>query len=171
MTPEELYLQYEGLVHWTLNKYYPDFIRDEDLAQEGRIGLWRACLAFDESQRGAFSTLAVPYIRNAISNGYQKLYGRSIDRRCFFWNMDSLQQLVGDPEDQSPLIDIVAGESTIGFLDVSGMLSKMTAREIDILQRWVWGETRDEIAEDLSISKPTIWRALDKVKKLYIEYI
>lgn len=171
MTPEERYTENVYLVDYVFCRTYPNLIANEDLQQEGKLGLWRACLAFDESQRGAFSTLAVPYIRNAISNGYQKLYGRSIDRRCFFWNMDSLQQLVGDPEDQSPLIDIVAGESTIGFLDVSGMLSKMTAREIDILQRWVWGETRDEIAEDLSISKPTIWRALDKVKKLYIEYI
>ena len=171
MTPEERYTENVYLVDYVFCETYPNLITNEDLQQEGKLGLWRACLAFDESRRGVFSTLAVPYIRNAISNGYQKLYGRSIGRRCFFWNMDSLQQLVGDPEDPSPLIETVVGESTIGFLDVSGMLSKMTAREIDILQRWVWGETRDEIAEDLSISKRTIWRALDKVKKLYIEYI
>lgn len=42
MTPEELYSQNEPLVRWTMKKYYCDFIDDEDLMQEGRIGLWRA---------------------------------------------------------------------------------------------------------------------------------
>ena len=32
MTPEELYFQNEPLVRWTIKKYYPDFIDDEDQA-------------------------------------------------------------------------------------------------------------------------------------------
>lgn len=171
MTPEERYTENEPLIAYVMQRYYPSLIKNEDLQQEARIGLWRACLAYDETRKETFMALAIPYIRNAISGGYQKLYGRSIERRYFFWNMDSLQRLVGDPEDPSPLVDIIVEESDVGFLDISGMMTKMTPREIDILQRWVWGETRDEIAEDLGICKRTIWRALDKVKKLFDEYI
>lgn len=39
MTPEELYSQNDRLVWWAMKKYYPDFMDDEDLIQEGRIGL------------------------------------------------------------------------------------------------------------------------------------
>ena len=73
MTPEELYFQNEPLVRWTIKKYYPDFVDDEDLTQEGRIGLWRACLAYDEKKGLKFSPVAVSYIRNALRHGYEKL--------------------------------------------------------------------------------------------------
>jgi len=157
MTPEERYTENEPLIAYVMQ-------------QEARIGLWRACLAYDDSRKETFMALAIPYIRNAISGGYQKLYGRSTDRRYFFWNMGSLQEEI-DSADGFSLLDIITGEPDVEYLDVSGMMTKLTPREIDILQRWVWGETRDEITEDLSVCKRTIWRALDKVKKLFDEYI
>ncbi len=172
MTSEERYMENEPLVIYVMQRYYPSLIKNEDLQQEARLGLWRACLAYDETRKETFMALAVPYIRNAISNGYQKLYGRSTDRRYFFWNMRSLQEEVDLADTFAfSLLDIITGEPDVGYLDVSGMMTKLTPREIDILQRWVWGETRDEIAEDLGICKRTIWRALDKVKKLYSQYI
>lgn len=170
MTPEERYTENEPLIVYVMRRYYPSLIKNEDLQQEARIGLWRACLAYDDSRKETFMALAIPYIRNAISGGYQKLYGRSMNRRYLFWNMRSLEEEV-DVADAFSLLDIITGDPDVGYLDVSGMMTKMTQREIEIFQRWVWGETRDEIAEDLGICKRTIWRALDKVKKLYDQYI
>lgn len=76
MTPEELYSQNEPLVRWTMKKYYCDFIDDEDLMQEGRIGLWRACLVYDEKKGFKFSSVAVSYIRNGMFENFDIWYDR-----------------------------------------------------------------------------------------------
>ena len=56
-----------NLVHWQLHQMriqrrHPDY---EDLYQEGCLALWQAVQVWDPN-RGALSTLAIPYIRNAI---------------------------------------------------------------------------------------------------------
>ena len=169
MTPEELYFQNEPLVRWTIKKYYPDFIDDEDLTQEGRIGLWRACLSYDEKRGLKFSSVAVPYIRNALRHGYEKLYGRSIGKRKLLLNVQSLYEPIG--HDDLLLQDIIPGDTDVTFLDISEALSRMSDRDREILYLTISGFSRKEIAKKMHISEMTIYRAIQIAKIIFRAYI
>ena len=169
MTPEELYFQNEPLVRWTIKKYYPDFIDDEDLTQEGRIGLWRACLAYDEKKGLKFSPVAVSYIRNALRHGYEKLYGRSLGKRQFLWNVQSLYESIGC--DDLLLKDIIPGDTDVAFLDISGALNRMSERDRKILYLFIAGFSQKEIAKKVYVSERTIYRVLKVAKIIFRAYI
>lgn len=53
------------LVYYTISKYYPTFIHDEDVIQSGMEGLCRAAKYYN-AERGKFTTFAVFCIRNDI---------------------------------------------------------------------------------------------------------
>ena len=56
-------LHHEGLVHFVLQRQARCGMAYDDLAQEGRLALWKAVLDFDPHRGTAFSTLAVQLIR------------------------------------------------------------------------------------------------------------
>lgn len=60
---EALLRRHEGLVHFVLHRQSRYGMAYEDLAQEGRIALWKAVLAFDPQRGAAFSTFAVRIIQ------------------------------------------------------------------------------------------------------------
>ena len=60
------YKKNENLVFYTIKTFFPDNIFDEDFAQVGRIGLWKACLLFDTNKGTSFYTYAVKSIRIQI---------------------------------------------------------------------------------------------------------
>ena len=169
MTPEELYFQNEPLVRWTIKKYYPDFIDDEDLTQDGRIGLWRACLAYDEKRGLKFSSAAVPYIRNALRHGYEKLYRRSLGKWQILCNTQSLYESIGC--DDLLLKDIIPGDTDVAFLDISGALSRMSDRDRKILYLTIVGFSQKEIAKKVHVSERTRYRVLQVAKIIFRAYI
>ena len=170
MTPEELYSLNEPLVWWTIKKYYPDFMDDEDLMQEGRIGLWRACLAYSKERGLAFSTLAVPYIRNALRHGYEKLYGRRLGKRRLLWSIQSLYEPVA--YDKNLLLqDVIPGDADVVFLDISGALEIMSERDREILYLSTGGFSQKEIAERVHVSERTVYRVLQIAKRIFRAYI
>ena len=169
MTREELYFQNEPLVRWAIKKYYPDFIDDEDLTQEGHIGLWRACLVYDEKKGFKFSSVAVSYIRNALRHGYEKLYGRSLGKRQLLWNAQSLYEPIG--RDDLLLQDIIPGNMDVEFLDISGALNRMSERDRKILYLFIAGFSQKEIAKKVHVSERTIYRVLQVAKIIFRAYI
>lgn len=62
---DELILSNQKLVYSTINKLYPTYRNDEDMIQEGMVGLIRAADTWDES-KSKFSTYAVHCIRNHL---------------------------------------------------------------------------------------------------------
>lgn len=170
MTPEELYSRNEPLVRWTIKKYYPDFMDDEDLMQEGRIGLWRACLAYDEKKGLKFSPVAVSYIRNALRHGYEKLYGRSLGKRRLLWSVQSLYEPVA--YDKKLLLqDVIPGDADVVFLDISGALNQMSERDRKILYLSIGGFSQKEIAKRVHVSERTIYRVIQIAKRIFRAYI
>lgn len=62
---ERLYRENEKLVHGALRRYFPKLAFDEDIQQIARIGLWKACLSYQED-RACFSTAAYKFIANEV---------------------------------------------------------------------------------------------------------
>lgn len=58
MTPEERFQENQKLVHFILQKKFPLVAFDEDVIQEANMGLWKACIGFDEAKGYSFSTFA-----------------------------------------------------------------------------------------------------------------
>ena len=57
-----------GLVYSTFNREFASFrYIEEDLIQEGLLGLWKACRTYKESSGVKFSTYAVVCIRNNMN--------------------------------------------------------------------------------------------------------
>lgn len=170
MTAYERYSTYENLVYYALHKYYPDFIKNEDIVQEGRIGLWRACLSCDESNGASFTTLAVPYIRNALRHGYEKLYGRSLGKRQLLWGAKSIYAPAKDDGDLQ-LQDIIPGDKDVQFLDISGALNSLPPRDREILLLWIAGYDQKEIADRHKVCVRTVSRVLKNAKEVFRDYI
>lgn len=62
---ERLYRENKKLVHGALQRYFPTLAFDEDIQQIARIGLWKACLSYQED-RARFSTAAYKFIANEV---------------------------------------------------------------------------------------------------------
>jgi len=62
MTPEQRFNDNIKLVHYCMKKVTYPALYQEDVLQEGMLGLWRASQSFDESRGFAFATYAVPWI-------------------------------------------------------------------------------------------------------------
>jgi RNA polymerase sigma factor (sigma-70 family) len=112
MGPEELnreVLANEGLVCQEVLRFTAKrtgkATMDEDLRQEGLIGLWKAILGYDRGKGAAFSSYAVPSIRRHIQREWEK---RS--RSAAFFPA-SLQDPVGEDEDCT-LGDLCADPNT-----------------------------------------------------------
>lgn len=57
---------HEGLVRWVVRRQQRGTLRFADALHEGRLGLWRAVLGYDEQRGTRFSTYAVPAIEHAV---------------------------------------------------------------------------------------------------------
>lgn len=71
MTPQERFEANKPLVYSAIKKRFIQYQFDEDIMQEGMLGLWKACLTFKQGY-GAFSTYAYPCILNAIGMQFRK---------------------------------------------------------------------------------------------------
>ena len=60
--------QNERLIWYTLDKYYPQYLSDEDMVQELRIILWRCLELYDETQGASFSNYCIHAMINRIRN-------------------------------------------------------------------------------------------------------
>jgi len=63
---DERLAAHEGLVRWVVRRQQRGALPFADALHEGRLGLWRALLGYDEQRGTRFSTYAVPAIEHAV---------------------------------------------------------------------------------------------------------
>lgn len=88
--------QNEGLIWHTLHKYYPQYLKDEDMVQELRITLWRCLEQYDETQGTSFSSYCVQAMVNRIRNIHRQ---QTLPNRIPSRLMDSLDAPISVTED------------------------------------------------------------------------
>lgn len=169
MTPEELYLANENLVHHVLSKNYKFKMFDEDYQQIARIGLWKACLKYEPTM-GAFATFAVPCILNSIRMEMRNSQAKIRSNPDYIF-MSLQQPIKGLDTEESTIAELVAGESDEGFLDFEGLWDTLTSRERSIMTGLILGKTQRQIAQDLGISRPLVSRIVERIRKKWAEYI
>lgn len=165
MTPEELYFENEALVYHVLNKKFPMSRFDDDFQQIARLGLWKACLRYDET-KGKFSTYAVPAIENEIKMELRKMSRKPIEV--------SLEALVKDTDENSERLTIsgiLIGEQDVGFVDTIWVDKEFTDRQKRILSLLYDGMVQADIAKEIGISQATISREVTKIRNIAQKYI
>ena len=165
MTPEELYFKNESLVYYVLNKKFPMNRLDDDFQQIARLGLWKACLRYDET-KGKFSTYAVTAIENEIKRELSKM-----SRKPMVISLDALIKDASDDADRLTISGICMGEQDIGFVDAIWVDKELTDRQKRILSLLYDGMVQTEIAKEIGISQTMISREVSKIRNIAQKYI
>ena len=165
MTPEELYLKNEPLVYYVLNKKFPMNRLDDDFKQIARLGLWKACLRYDEN-KGKFSTYAVPAIENEI-----KMELRKKSRKPIEISLDDLIRDTSDDTDRLTIFGICMGDQDVGFVDTIWADKELTERQKRILSLLYNGMVQDDVAREIGISQTMVSREVAKIRNVAQKYI
>lgn len=165
MTPEELYFENEALVYHVLHKKFPMSRFDDDFQQIAKLGLWKACLRYDET-KSKFSTYAVPCIANQIKMELRKMGRKPIEV--------SLEALVKDTDENSETLTIsgmLIGEQDVGFVDTIWVDKELTDRQKRILGLLYAGMVQADIAREIGISQTMVSREVTKIRNIAQKYI
>ena len=165
MTREELYFENEALVYHVLHKKFSMSRFDDDFQQIARLGLWKACLRYDEN-KGKFSTYAVPAIENEI-----KMELRKKSRKLIEISLDDLIRDTSDDTDGLTIFGICIGDQDVGFVDTIWADKELTARQKRILSLLYNGMVQADIAREIGISQTMISREVTKIRNIAQKYI
>ena len=80
-----------NLVHYIVHKHFPQYITNQDVIQNGYVGLIKAIDSFDESAGNAFSTYAARCLFNEIAMDLrrQNKYAKDISLHAVLANGDT----------------------------------------------------------------------------------
>lgn len=165
MTPEELYFKNEALVYHVLHKKFPMSRFDDDFRQIARLGLWKACLRYDET-KGKFSTYAVPAIENEIKMEFRKKSRKPIEI-----SLDDLIRDTSDDTDGLTIFGICMGDQDVGFVDTIWADKELTERQKRILGLLYDGMVQADIAKEIGISQTMVSREVAKIRNIAQKYI
>ena len=148
---------------------------DEDLFQEGVMGLIHATDRFDSNKGFAFSTYATKYVdgyiktyrnKNAVirpireGNSFSRASVDSLSSPVSIENQEySLEDILHD--DKNPIKDVIESIAIDMFL---GTLNQLERSIVDLVMD---GCTQREVSQVVSISQPHVHRILKKVRTSY----
>lgn len=165
MTPEELYFENEALVYHVLHKKFPMSRFDDDFQQIARLGLWKACLRYDET-KSKFSTYAVPAIENEI-----KMELRKMSRKPIEISLDDFVKDTSDDADRLTISGTCIGEQDVEFIDTTWVDKELTDRQKRILSLLYDGMVQADIAREIGISQTMVSREVAKIRNVAQKYI
>lgn len=121
----------------------------EDLEQEGRIGLFRACETYDRSKGVPFDAYAKACIRNRILTAYRRLKKDDVTEKL------NEEILTGE--------DPGHAEAVKAFFDE--LRRSLTELECRVLDEYLADRKYSEIAQTLQISVKQVDNALSRIKR------
>lgn len=143
MTEEQKKLVEENmnLVYFTLSRYYPWLLQDEDVRSVGMIGLMIAAQNWEPS-RGKFSTFAVKVIKREICNEWRKTQTKGRDEKANRYY--KCAQFVGREQNTNDvgglsIWNLLASPEDVAKeceerIDLQKALAKLTPRHVEILK-------------------------------------
>lgn len=150
-----------NLVPFTIRRYYPWHVDDEDIIQIGMIGLCQAAMAWDEN-KGTFSTYAICRIRGVLSHHFKKE-----KKRIPTISLD--QVLVND--DDFTFHDFLVGKDNVEYVDYQCLYSKLTPAQQEIFDLKLQGLKNVEIARKFNLSTERIGQQVRIIRKKWDKYV
>ena len=157
---QELFDSNQSLAYYILHKNYPRYTQDEDLRQDALLGLWQACLTFEEG-KAQFSTYAGTCILNSLRTAMRQ--------RTQVVETVSLDQTLGN-EDYSLLSEIV--EDPKAAINTEAMCFKefwktLTEKEKYCMRMCLDGCTQVEVAKTLGVTRARVSQVIGVIRKKY----
>lgn len=159
---DELIKQYTPIVESVASRYSSSPMEQEDLVQEGMIGLLAAIKSYDRSRGAGFKTYAYVCIDNSIQTSLRKYY-RKKDIPA--------NSIVEYQEEDIPesRVSISAEEAYIANESVSLLTNvlreKLSDFENEVLRLHIVGCSYNEIAARLSKTPKAVDNALQRIRK------
>lgn len=170
MTMQELYEKNEGLVFAVINREFHGAM-DDDTLQIGRMGLWRACLCWDEKNGTAFSTYAYIAIKNAIVASHEKDFRKPELHKDV--TMIPLDKVIKNEEDNEAIGDLFLGNEDAGYRysELKDILKNtLNGREMKIVMLMNAGYKQTEIARKMGTTRQNVSRiVVDNIQKKLVE--
>jgi RNA polymerase sigma factor (sigma-70 family) len=146
-----------NLVYFLINRYYPTFIQDEDLAQCGMIGLCKAADKFDETKGITFSTFAASCILNEFC--------KEFTRRKRHNGVVSLEyNLFNDDGETTTIGNFIVGEDDVDYVDDENFYKKLSPMDREIVELRKFGYSSREISKKFNVSEQLISQHLIKMR-------
>jgi RNA polymerase sporulation-specific sigma factor len=150
--------RYEKLVAYFSKAYFRlSGVEQEDLIQEGMLGLVRAFNGYDPQKDASFNTYASVCIRNALTSAARK--SLSGDGRLSVLYMEDLGELADVSVAEQIQSDTVDQK---GYLE--DIICLLSGFERNVLKLYMSGLNRKEISESLNRSYKSVDNALVRIK-------
>lgn len=145
--------------------YYGPGLEQDDLLQEGLLGLWNAVRHYDPARGCGFGTFASQCVTNRICSAVrQSLSPRQAPLRDYMSiSPDEEGQAVQLPDAEGPEASFIRKEDK--ELRSRKMRALLSPREQSVLELYLRGNTYQEISEHLSISPKAVDNALQRVRR------
>lgn len=168
MTHDEqvkLYEENEKLVSFVISRYYPTFLNNEDVRQIGKLGLWKACISYNDS-KVKFSTYGCCLIRNEIS-----LHFRTSTRKKRIPDNQivSLSYVIDGEKIHGELSDLCLEAPKISVWCGPPLKDILSERQKIIIQLSIEGGTQRQIGEILGVSHTTICNEIKNIIRIIDE--
>lgn len=159
MNQQKLIEDNMNLVYFTIHKFYPNMIADEDIVQCGMVGLCNAAQTWDES-RSNFTTFACRCIGYEINN--------ELKRRKRHNNTLSLDYYIGNSESEVHTFgEVVAGDNDVDYFDVRPFYDSLSSKDKEIFSVLQKGVTNKELAETFGVGASTAHYYTRRIRTLW----
>lgn len=151
MSNEERFEQNQKLVYYIIGKNFANMEKQkEDILQTGMLGLWKACLNYQEGQN-KFSTFACKCIKNEIVMFLRTT--KHDGKVCQFSQLDEC------------VIDALAFEPEFEIEEFKKYLIFLTPKEKDLFARIARGQQQTKIAKEYGVTKQAISKNCIELKQ------
>lgn len=160
---EKLFFDNTGLVFFTLKKYYPTYIKNEDMHQEGFLALWKACLTYNENFNVKFSTYSV----KVIHQHYSYVFRSNKELRCGVQLLSMDAKFISASGEPLTFGDMIIGETDVNIASLlcDEVFSKLKPREVQLLKLSFAGYKQAEIAKQIGVSRQYVNHLYIKLRK------
>lgn len=153
-----------NLVHYIVHKHFPQYITNQDVIQNGYVGLIKAIDSFDESAGNAFSTYAARCIFNEIAMDLrrQNKYAKDISLHAVLANGDTR-------DDPLTIEDILMYEDDYTPMYIQEFVRCLDEREITVLRYLIDGKTQKYVSDQLGMTRSDICRIVKVMRSKWKE--
>ena len=176
-----LLAKYKSDVYMKTTKYYINGAEQEDLFQEGMIGLYKAIRDFDQSKEISFRNFALLCIERQIMTAIKgsNRQKHALLNSAVSLNQSSYENNDGEVNDLIDTLDTHVIEDPLETLTkqeyysyVNDAIDKsLSDYEKNVLNKYIAGESYKEIAESLDTPIKSVDNAIQRIRKKTIKKI
>lgn len=168
--------KYRNLVSMKANKFFLIGAENDDMIQEGMIGLYKAIQSFDLEKNNSFKTFAnlcverqlITAIKTSNRQKHIPLNSSfSLNREAYEDDDTSLLEVIDSKVMEDPLETITKREY---FESIENKIDKkLSSFERQVLDRYVQGESYIDIANKLNSPVKSVDNAIQRIRKKAIK--